>query len=57
MPASAGTTRTLLFDTNVFVAAVKHRRRETASLRLIFGLLRRAIFQVPSAYQDGMDSR
>lgn len=41
MPASAGTTRTLLLDTNVFVAAVKHPRRETASLRLILGLLRR----------------
>jgi len=41
MPASAGTTRTLLLDTNVFVAAVKHPRRETASPRLILGLLRR----------------
>ena len=41
MPASAGTIRTLLLDTNVFVAAVKHPRRETASLRLILGLLRR----------------
>jgi len=41
MPASAGTTRTVLLDTNVFVAAVKHPRGETASLRLILGLLRR----------------
>ncbi len=41
MPASAGSTRTFLLDTNVFVAAVKHPRRETATLRFLLGLLAR----------------
>ena len=38
---SAGGTRTFLLDTNVFVAAVKHPRRETATLRLLLEFLRR----------------
>ena len=38
---SAGGTRTFLLDTNVFVAAVKHPRRETATLRLVLEFLRR----------------
>ena len=39
MPASGRTTRTFLLDTNVFVAAIKHPRRQTDSLRLILDLL------------------
>lgn len=38
---SARNTRTLFLDTNVFVAAVKHPRRETATLRLILEVLNR----------------
>jgi len=38
---SAGGTRTFLLDTNVFVAAVKPPRRETATLRLVLEFLRR----------------
>ena len=41
MPASEGSTRTFLLDTNVFVAAVKHPRRETATLRFLLALLER----------------
>lgn len=41
MPASEGSTRTFLLDTNVFVAAVRHPRRETATLRLLLALLER----------------
>ena len=41
MPASEGSTRTFLLDTNVFVAAVKHPRRETATLRFLLVLLER----------------
>ncbi len=41
MPASGRTTRTFLLDTNVFVAAVKHPRRETATLRFLLALLER----------------
>ena len=39
MPAAG--TRTYLLDTNVFVAAVKHLTRETATLRLLLKVLRR----------------
>ena len=38
---SAGGTRTFWLDTNVFVAAVKDPRRETATLRLVLEFLRR----------------
>lgn len=38
---SASGTRTFLLDTNVFVAAIKHPTRETATLRLIVEILRR----------------
>ena len=41
MPASEGSTRTFLLDTNVFVAAVKHPRRETTTLRFLLALLER----------------
>ena len=41
MPASERTTRTFLLDTNVFVAAVKDPRRETATLRFLLELLGR----------------
>ncbi len=41
MPASARRTRSFLLDTNVFVAAVKDPRRETATLRLLLDLLER----------------
>ena len=41
MPASARTTRTFLLDTNVFVAAIRHPRRQTDSLRLLLDLLER----------------
>lgn len=41
MTASARSTRTFLLDTNVFVAAVKNPRRETATLRFLLGLLSR----------------
>ena len=39
MPESERPTRAFLLDTNVFVAAVKDPRRETATLRLLVGLL------------------
>ena len=39
MPASERTTRTFLLDTNVFVAAIRHPRRQTDSLRLLLDLL------------------
>ncbi len=38
---SAAGTQTFLLDTNVFIAAVKNPRRETATLRLILEFLRR----------------
>ena len=38
---SVGGTRIFLLDANVFVAAVKHPRRETATLRLVLEFLRR----------------
>ena len=38
---SAKGTRTFLLDTNVFVAAVKDPRRETATLRLLLDVLTR----------------
>lgn len=38
---SAKSTRTFLIDTNVFVAAVKHPRRQTATLRLLLDVLTR----------------
>lgn len=38
---SSGGIRTFLLDTNVFIAAVKDPRRETATLRLILEFLRR----------------
>ena len=41
MPVSERSTRTFLLDTNVFVAAVKKPRRETATLRFILALLER----------------
>ncbi len=41
MPASEGTTRTFLLDTNVIVAAIRHARRQTDSLRLLLNLLGR----------------
>jgi predicted nucleic acid-binding protein len=41
MPASGKPTRTFLVDTNLFVAAVKDPRRETATLRFLIALLRR----------------
>ncbi len=41
MPASGRSTPTFLLDTNVFVAAVKHPRRETATLRFLLALLER----------------
>ena len=41
MPASEGRTRIFLLDTNLFVAAVKHPRRETATLRFLLALLQR----------------
>ena len=41
MPASEGNTRIFLLDTNVFVAAVKHPRRETPTLRFLLALLER----------------
>ena len=41
MPASERTTRTFLLDTNVFMAAVKDLRRETATLRFLLKLLGR----------------
>ncbi len=41
MPASERSTRTFLLDANVFVAAVKHPRRETATLRFLLALLER----------------
>ncbi len=41
MPESEGNTRTFLLDTNVFVAAVKHPRKETATLRFLLALLER----------------
>jgi len=41
MPESERPTRTFLLDTNVFVAAVKDPRRETATPRLLIGLLGR----------------
>ncbi len=41
MPASGRNIRTFLLDTNVFVAAVKHPRRETATLRILLALLER----------------
>ena len=39
MPAAG--IRTFLLDTNVFVAAVKYPKRETATLRLLLDVLRR----------------
>lgn len=41
MPESERRTRTFLLDTNVFVAAIKHPRRETATLRFLVTLLNR----------------
>jgi predicted nucleic acid-binding protein len=41
VPESAKTTRTFLLDTNIFVAAVKHPRRESATLRFLLALLGR----------------
>jgi len=41
VPASERTTRTFLLDTNVFVAAIRHPRRQTDSLRLLLDLLER----------------
>ncbi len=41
MPASARRTRTFPLDTNVFVAAVKDPRRQTATLRLLLNVLER----------------
>lgn len=41
MPVSGGPTRTFLLDTNVFVAAIKDPRRETATLRFLLRLLAR----------------
>ncbi len=41
MPASGRRTPTFLLDTNVFVAAVKRPRRETAILRFLLALLER----------------
>jgi len=41
MPASEGRTRTFLLDTNVFIAAVKHPRKETRTLRLVLDILNR----------------
>ena len=41
MPASGRTTRTFLLDTNVFVAAIRHPRRQPDSLRLLLDLLER----------------
>jgi predicted nucleic acid-binding protein len=41
VPASEKSIRTFLLDTNVFVAAVKHPRRETATLRFLLALLER----------------
>ena len=38
---SAKRTRTLFLDTNVFVAAVKHPRRRTGTLRLLLEILTR----------------
>jgi len=38
---SARSTRTFLLDTNVFLAAVKDPRRETATLRLLLDVLAR----------------
>src|SRR5437764_9307915 len=40
MPASGKPTRAFLVDTNAFVAAIKHPRRETATLRFLITLLR-----------------
>ena len=39
MPGSERTTRTFLLDTNVFVTAIRHPRRQTDSLRLLPYLL------------------
>lgn len=41
MPASERNTRTVLLDTNVFVAAIKNRHRETRTLRLLLELIER----------------
>ncbi len=41
MPASGKNTQTFLLDTNVFVAAIKSPRRETATLRFLPALLER----------------
>lgn len=41
MPASERTTRIFLLDTNVFVAAIRHPRRQTDSLRLLLDFLER----------------
>ena len=41
MPASEKSTRTFLLDTNVFVAAIKDPRKETATLRFLLTLLGR----------------
>ncbi len=38
---SASGTRTFLLDTNLFVAAVKDPKKETATLRLLLDILRR----------------
>ena len=46
MPAFEGSTRTFLLDTNVFVAAVKHPRRETGTLRFLLALLEREDVQL-----------
>ena len=41
MPASEKSTRTFLLDTNVFVAAIKDPRKETATFRFLLTLLGR----------------
>jgi len=42
-----------LLDTNVFIAAVKDPRRETATLRLILEFLRREdLVPSPERYRD-----
>ena len=46
MPASERRTRIFLLDTNLFVAAVKHPRRETATLRFLLALLQRDATQL-----------
>ena len=51
MPASERPTRTILLDTNAFVAAVQDPRRETATLHLLVELLsRREVDLVGNAY-------